>query len=224
MLLSGQFTEFTTDQTMMENALDYFCGLTEERKQEFINCPQVSVEAENFFSLAKAVSCERKDDLLEYISGCNFVCQGIKAQAFVNVKSSEEASETFYTEEEESCDDEINKYTTTAEIMTQLSDTFATYKETQMGNDPEAVKTAFDAQIDAKTGLTEDEKDVLKAKVASTLDSKADFDDQSYNDIQSSLKAEIVSATSAVNVASNNKATATTKKNSLKEMYTTTKT
>ena len=224
MLLSGQFTEFTTDQTMMENALDYFCGLTEERKEEFINCPQVSVEAENFFSLAKAVGCERKDDLLEYISGCNFVCQGIKAQAFVNVKSSEEASKTFYTEEEESCDDEINKYTTTAEIFTQLSDTFATYKETQMGNDPEAVKTAFDAQIDAKTGLTEDEKDVLKAKVKSTLDSKADFDDQSYNDIQSSLKAEIVSATSAVNVASNNKATATTKKNSLKEMYTTTKT
>ena len=93
-----------------------------------------------------------------------------------------------------------------------------------MGNDPEAVKAAFETQIDAKTGLTDDEKNVLKAKVASTLDSKTDFDDISYNDIQSSLKAEIVSATSAVTVASTNKATATTKKNSLKEMYTTTKT
>ena len=223
MLLSGQFTEFTTEQTMMEGVLDYFCGLSEERKPEFINCPQIQ-EMLIFFSLAKAVSCETKDDLLEYISGCNFVCQGIKAQAFENVKSSEEASETFFTEEEESCDDEIDKYTTTAEIMTQLSDTFATYKETQMGNDPEAVKAAFETQIDAKTDLTEDEKKVLKAKVASTLDSITDFDDISYNDIQSSLKAEIVSATSAASVASTNKATATTKKNSLNEMYTTTKT
>ena len=66
-----------------------------------------------------------------------FFYQGIKAQAFENVKSSEDASETFYTEEEESCDDEINKYTTTAEILTQLAETFATYKETQMGNDNE---------------------------------------------------------------------------------------
>ena len=113
MLLSGQFTEFTTDGGCL-------CGLSEGRKQEFINCPQVSGEAENFFSLAKAVSCENKDDLLEYISGCNFVCQGIKAQAFENVKSSEEASETFYTNEQESCGNEINKYTTAAEIMTHL--------------------------------------------------------------------------------------------------------
>ena len=223
MLLSGQFTEFTTDQTMMENALDYFCGLTEERKQEFINCPQVSGEAENFFSLAKSVSCEMKDDLLDYISGCNFVCQGIKAQAFVKVKSAEEVSETFYTEEEESCDAEINMYTTTAEIVTQLSDTFAIYKDFQMGNDPEAVKTAFETEIDAKTGLTDDEKTALKLKVGGALDSSFAFDDISYNDIQSSLKAEIVSATSAASIASTNKATATTKKNSLKEMYTTTK-
>ena len=117
MLLSGQFTEFTADQTMMENALDYFCGLSEGRKQEFINCPQVSLEAENFFSLAKAVSCETKDDLLEYISGCNFVCQGIKAQAFENVKSSEEASETFYTNEQESFGDEINKFVEFCRIL-----------------------------------------------------------------------------------------------------------
>lgn len=224
MLLSGQFTEFTTDQTMMENALDYFCGLTEERKNEFINCPQVSGEAGNFFSLAKAVSCEKKDDLLEYISGCNFICQGIKAKAFENVKSSEAASETFYTEEEESCDNEIDYYTNTAEIVTQLSDTFATYKETKMGNDPEAVKTAFLAQIDAKTGLTDDEKNVLKAKVASTLDSKTEFDDISYNAIQSSLQATIVSATSTASVASTNKATATTKKKEVKALFTTTKT
>ena len=128
------------------------------------------------------MSCEKKDDLIEYISGCNFFCQGIKAQAFENVKSSEEASETFYT------------------IMRQLSDIFTTYKETQMGNDPEAVKTAFLTQIDAKTDLTDDEKNALKTKVASTLDSKTDFDDISYNDIQSSLKAEIVSATSAATI------------------------
>ena len=65
------------------------------------------------------MSCENKDDLLKYISVCNFVCQGIKAQAFENVKSSE-PSETFYTNEEESCGDEINKYTTAAEIMKKL--------------------------------------------------------------------------------------------------------
>ena len=69
-----------------------------------------------------------------------------------------------------------------------------------MGNDPEAAKTAFDAQIDAKTGLTEDEKDVLKAKVASTLDSKADFDDQSYNDIQSILKAKTYASSVAATI------------------------
>ena len=41
-------------------------------------------------------------------------------QAFENVKSSKETSETFYTNEQESCGDEINKYTIAAEIMTQL--------------------------------------------------------------------------------------------------------
>ena len=96
------------------------------------------------------MSCETKDDLLEYVSGCNFVCQGIKAQAFENVKSSEEASETFYTNEQESCGNEINKYTTAAEIMTTLIHLQPTRQETQMGNDQEAVKTAFLTQIDAK--------------------------------------------------------------------------
>ena len=51
MLLSGQFTEFTTDQTMMEGVLDYFCGLSEERKQEFINCPQIQ-EMLRFFLIS----------------------------------------------------------------------------------------------------------------------------------------------------------------------------
>ena len=66
------------------------------------------------------MSCENKDYLLEYVSFCNFVCQGIKAQAFENVKSSEETSKTFYTNEKESCGDEINNFTTAAEITTQL--------------------------------------------------------------------------------------------------------
>ena len=207
----------------MQNALNYFCTLTEEDKEEFMTCPQVSGDAESFFSLAKAIGCSKKEDLTEYLTGCNFVCQSIKAQAIYNSNAAETASLSYFEDEEEKYDEERVYWEDTATILSELSTGFTEYKETQMGNDPEAVKTAFNAQIDATT-LTDDEKTTLKNKVASTLDGKTDFDGITYTSIQSSLKAEIVSATASAATATTNKAATTSKKNQLSEYYSEVKT
>ena len=85
----------------MNAALPYFCALpTRDKKQEFIDCPQVTGDAENFFLLAKEVGCSSSDDFSQYTLGCDFVCQRIKAQAFANFHSSEDASEKFFIQEE----------------------------------------------------------------------------------------------------------------------------
>ena len=63
----------------MIKALDKFCALSDENKEEFMKCPFVSPEAENFFSLAKAIECKGEDDIYEYLPGCgdsDFVCIG----------------------------------------------------------------------------------------------------------------------------------------------------
>ena len=226
MLLLGKFEDLSTD-ALMENALDHFCSLTDEGKQEFIHCPQVSGDAENFFKLAKALSCTKRDDLIAYISeytnGCDFVCQGIKAQAFENVKASEEASITYYTNEENVADDKIDYYQTGVDILTEIYETYTSYKETEIGEEPTLVKTLLDSEIDKKD-LTDDEKEDLKKKVETALVGKADFDFDSYDAIDEILNTEIAAKTSAIDVAKTDKAASTEKKKSLTTTYTTAKT
>ena len=118
------------------------------------------------------MSCENKDDLLKYISVCNFVCQGIKAQAFENVKASEEASITYYTNEENVADDKIDYYQTGVDILSEIYETYTSYKETEIGEEPTLVKTLLNSEIDKKD-LTDDEKEDLKKKVETALVGKA---------------------------------------------------
>ena len=249
MLLLGKFADLSTE-ALREKALDHFCSLTEEGKQEFIHCPQVSGVAENFFKLAKitltlldseidaktdltddektdlkALRCSKRDDFIAilYTAGCDFVCQGIKAQAFENVKASEEASITYYSNEEKVSDDKIDYYQTGVVILTEIYETYTSYKEEQIGEEPTLVKTLLDSEIDKKD-LTDDEKTDLKAKVATALVGKADFDFDSYDAIDEILNTEIATKTSAIDVAKTDKAASTEKKKSLTTTYTTAKT
>ena len=147
----GQFENFLVDQSKMDDALVYFCDLTEEKKREFISCPQVSGEAENYFSLAKAVGCNEEGGFANYLSGCNFVCQGIKAQFFENVKSSKQISLDYYTAEEKKFYETEKIYTDSAAAFTQLSDTWAANKEANYKKDPKKLQDDLIKQIDDAT-------------------------------------------------------------------------
>ena len=134
----------------MDEALVYFCDLTEEKKQEFISCPQVSGEAESYFSLAKAVGC-KEGGFADYLSGCNFVCQGIKAQFFENVKSAKQISLDYYAVQGKKHNETKKYYTAIAANVKQLSDTWAANKEANYKKDPEKLKEDLIKQIDDST-------------------------------------------------------------------------
>ena len=114
----------------MLNALDYFCKLDEDFKDEFIACPQVSNEAEYFFSLAKAVGCSSKEDLMEYlVDGCDFICQKVKAKGFEKLKEAQKTTDSFYARQVSELDTSLDYWSVTVSTLESLSGTYAEYKE-----------------------------------------------------------------------------------------------
>ena len=114
----------------MLNALDYFCKLDEDLKDEFIACPYVSNEAEAFFSLAKAVDCSSKDSLKEYlVDGCDYICQGVKAKGFEKLKEAQKTTDSFYARQVSEIETSRDYWAATVSTFESLNTAYAEYKE-----------------------------------------------------------------------------------------------
>ena len=225
----------------MHDALPYFCGLTTttvsstttvastttvpnedpmdpppDKKQEFIDCPHVSGDAENYFSLAKEVGCSERlpsEEFADWLSGCDPVCQRVKAQAFVNLKDSEEASEFFYAQIESKWAKVQTEALNALNTYKQLSKTMDDYMATQK---PETWKKALNEKIDTST-LSEEAKTALKDKI------KVADGIKSYKQVKTFLMDEHkIHATEAFN-ANENKDAAINKQDKIRKMFKKTK-
>ena len=212
------------DHAGMEDALEYFCPLSDTQQEEFIACPQLSLEAVNYFSLAKAIDCTSKEDLAEYTSSCDFVCLGIKAAAIEGYKETEAASDALYDAEIAELDEEINWQTQTAEALTALAEVASEVKETWSASDPDAFQQKFVDKIDSSTTLSEDKKTELKEYVASKMTEATEEGSSTFNEMEADFMTEIATAKSAADSATASKTTATNKKSTVKSLGTSLKT
>ena len=221
----------------MHDALPYFCGLTtttvsstttvastttvpnedsrnppRDKMQEFIDCPHVSGDAENYFSLAKEVGCSEgspSEEFADWLSGCDPVCQRVKAQTFVNLKDSEEVSEFFYAQIESKWAKAQTEALNALKTYKQLSKTMDFYMAT---TNPETWKKALNEKIDT-SDISEETKTAIKDKI------KVADGIKSYKQVKTFLMDEHkIHAAEAAN-AKENKFAAIYKQDKIKKMF-----
>ena len=207
----------------MENALEYFCPLSESKQEEFIACPQLSLEAVEYFSLAKAIDCTSKDDMVDYVSNCDLVCLGIKAQVIESFKATEEASDEYYSAEIAKFEEEYDWQTKAAGSLTSLAELCSTAKEEWSSSDPTAFEQKFNDQIDNSVGLSDEEKTELKTYVSGELQKTIDGT-STFNEMESDFMKKIVIAESAADSAASSKDGVATQKSSVKQLGSSIKT
>ena len=190
-LFSGRYTAFNS-QTEMENALDYFCPLSKEKQQAFIDCPQVTFDATKFFSLAKEIDCKGKEDMAEYTSGCDFICQGIKTQGLSNVKAAMESSKNYYKTKIAKLEEENQWQSKVATSLTAIAQICQEYRGQTISDDPTAVEAKFHAKIDETVSLSDAQKTDLKARVSKTIEGVTVYEPTTNNEIEADLMRDIV--------------------------------
>ena len=172
-----------------------------------MGCPRASVDANSFFLLAEAIICnDNENPLSKYINGCDPICQRVKATAFVNMKSGEEGSATFFEELEKKFENEKDYYTTSVEILTTLSNDYAAAQDEE--SDPDELVARMSEKIEA-SNLSDEEKVALQQKVQDKVKEKVNTNEvERY--LEKKVKAEIIKK----DAAKTNQEAATTKKNS----------
>ena len=178
----------------MENALDYFCPLSAEKQLEFIACPQVTFDATRFFTLAKEIDCTGKEDMAKYTSGCDFICQGIKAEGLSNVKAAMEASNSYYEAKLATLEEESKLQSQVATSLTAVAALCQEYREQAFTDDPLAVEAKFHAKIDATVGLSDAQKTELKNQVSVTIKQATVFEVVTNNEVEADLMRDIIIA------------------------------
>ena len=183
-----------------------------DKMQEFIDCPHVSGDAENYFSLAKEVGCSEglpSEEFADWLSGCDPVCQRVKAQTFVNLKDSEEVSEFFYAQIESKWAKAQTEALNALKTYKQLSTTMGFYMATTK---PEIWKKALNEKIDT-SAISEEAKTAIKDKI------KVADGVTSYKQVKTFLKDEYKIHVAEAEDAKENKDAATEKKEKVKKMF-----
>ena len=180
----------------MENALTYFCELSKKDQESFIACPQLSTEAVSFFTLANAIDCTSQEDLKEWLNGCDFACQHVKAQGLLDYKATEARAIQYYAAEVEKLEDEYEWQSNLANTLTNLTDSISKAKNTWSYNDPKQVEKNYHKKIDETSSLTQDQKNKLKSYVTNTMEKATVFEPVTFNAIEQDFMKEIVDAKS----------------------------
>ena len=177
----------------MKTALDYFCGLNEETQNEFMECSQVTANAEHFFSLVQIVGCGT-ESLDEYLDGCDFICQGVKAEAFVNLANTETASNEAFDNAIEAAEEASDLHTKIATTLEELSTAYTAYKEADMTRNVAVYKEKFENEI-KKANLDSDTETELIAEMENIMDGKDVFQGTTaYTQMQTVISKKIVTA------------------------------
>lgn len=150
-----------------------------------------------FFSHIESI--DMIDDVTKDLDHCygNLVCMEIKALGLQSLKSSEQKAIAYYTSLESSYNTKYNYLTGATTAIQSIVDGWATYENFKIGTNTNAaskhMEELVDAAVTAKTISFDDGED-LKKQVQTALASTY-WTSNTYADLESSLKNDIVSKT-----------------------------